>query len=160
METNLYRDAPALLIISAGVYILFFLIGLGLSSLFSYSSCGKLDASKSASYSAIWALYPALAWIVIRTVGYLRSKFDEVFGYSWVSIAYMIALVSLAGAITLYSQSIQHICVPTLDEAQAFREKLAAIQKKKEEDARVKAAQETTPAVTPIVSAEPVGITP
>lgn len=153
MDSNLYRDAPALLTISAGIYILFFLVGLGFSSLFSYSACGKLDASKSAWYAAVWALYPVLAWIFIRTVSYFRTKFDEVFGFSWVSIAYIVALVSLMGAITLYSNTVQNICVPTLDEAQQFREKLAAIQKNK-----VKAAQESTPAVTAIPTAEPVGI--
>ena len=159
MESNLYRDAPALLAISAGIYILFFILGLGLSSLVSYDACGKLDASKSATYSAVWALYPVLAWIFIRTVRYVRTKFDEVFGFSWVSIAYLIALISFSGMITLYSQSIQNICVPTLDESQAFRERLAEIQKKKDEDAKVKAAQESTPAVTAI-AAEPVGVTP
>jgi hypothetical protein len=100
-----------------------------------------------------------LAWIFIRTVRYVRTKFDEVFGVSWVSIAYLIALISFSGMITLYSQSIQNICVPTLDESQAFRERLAEIQKKKDEDAKVKAAQESTPAVTAI-AAEPVGVTP
>jgi len=65
------------------------------------------------------------------------------------------------GVITLYSDSVQHICVATPDEAQAFRERLAAIRRKKEEDAKVNAAQESTPAVTPVVAtAEPVAVTP
>ena len=158
MESNLYRDIPVILAISGGIYVVFFAVGIGLSSLFSYSACGKLDPSKTSWYAAVWALYPLLAWIFIRTVGYFRTKFDEVFQYSWVSIGYMIALVSLMGVITLYSESLQNICVATPDEAQAFRERLAAIQRKKDEDAKVKAAQESTPAVTP-VTAEPVGVT-
>jgi len=106
----------------------------------------------------VWALYPLFAWVLIRTVRYLRTKFDDVFGVSWASMAYLIALVSLAGMFTLYSESVQNICVPSLDEAQAFRERLAAIQKKKDEDAKVKAAQESTPALKP-VTAEVVGVT-
>jgi uncharacterized membrane protein len=100
-----------------------------------------------------------LAWIFIRTFRYFRTKFDEVFGVSWVSMAYLIGLISLAGLFTLYSESVQNICVPSLDEAQAFRERLAEIQKKKDEDAKVKAAQESTPAVKPM-TAEIVGVTP
>ena len=159
MESNLYRDGPAILAIGSGIYFVFFLAGLGLSSLISYNSCGKLDASKSATYSAVWALYPLLAWVFIRTVRYFRTKFDDVFGVSWVSMAYLVALISLAGMFTLYSESVQNICVPSIDEAQAFRERLADIQKKKDEDAKVKAAQESTPAVKP-VTAEIVGVTP
>jgi hypothetical protein len=101
-------------------------------------------------YAALWAIYPAIAWYAIRVFEVFRKTFDDLFGgLSWISIGYVLMLASLAGIFSLQSTSIQNICVSSIDEAQAFRDRLAALQADK--DAKAKAAQESTPAVSAVI---------
>jgi hypothetical protein len=100
-------------------------------------------------YAAVWAVYPAIAWYIVRVFAIFRTKFDDVFASPWISIGYVLTLASLAGIFSLSSNSMQTICVASIDEAQEFRNKLAAQQAAK--NAKVKAAQESTPAVAAVV---------
>ena len=69
----------------------------------------------------------------------------------WLSIGYVLSLASLAGIFSLSSSSIQNICVASIDEAQEFRDRLAAQQAAKDAAAKVKAAQETTPGTVAVL---------
>lgn len=134
------------------VYAIFFGIGTGLSVAFAFSSCQKMDTDKSMKYAALWAIYPAIAWYAIRVFEVFRKTFDDLFGgLSWISIGYVLMLASLAGIFSLQSTSIQNICVSSIDEAQAFRDRLAALQADKDAKAKVTAAQESTPAVSAVI---------
>jgi hypothetical protein len=143
--------SEALYILLAGfaIYALFFGVGTGLSVAFAFESCQKVDTEKSLKYAAIWAVYPTIAWYVVRILAIFRTKFDDVFTYPWISIGYVLTLASLAGIFSLSSNSTQSICVASIDEAQEFRNRLAAQQAAK--DANVKAAQESTPAVSAVI---------
>ena len=133
------------------IYAIFFGIGTGLSVAFAFSSCQKIDTDKSMKYAALWAVYPAVAWYAIRVFEFFRKTFDDLFGSPWISIGYVIMLAGLAGIFSLQSTSIQNICVTSIDEAQAFRNRLAALQADKDAKAKVKAAQESTPAVSAVI---------
>jgi hypothetical protein len=69
-----------------------------------------------------------------------------VFTSPWLSIGYVLTLASLAGIFSLSSNSTQSICVASIDEAQEFRTRLAA-----QQAAKVRAAQESTPAVAAVI---------
>ena len=133
------------------VYGIFFGVGVGLSTAFAFSECQKTDTEKSMKYAAIWAAYPAIAWYIIRVFDFFRKMFDDLFGSPWISIGYVLTLAGLAGIFSLKSVSAQNICVTSIDEAQAFRDKLTALQAEKDAKAKVNAAQESTPAVTAVV---------
>ena len=137
----------------AGValYALFFGVGTGLSVAFAFQSCQKVDVDKSLKFGAIWAAYPGIAWYIIRIFAIFRTKFDDVLTTPWLSIGYVLALASLAGIFSLSSSSIQNICVASIDEAQEFRDRLAAQQAAKDAAAKVKAAQETTPGTVAVL---------
>jgi len=143
-------EALYVAIAGVAVYAIFFGIGVGLSVAFAFSQCQKMDTDKSMKYAAIWAAYPAIAWYVIRVFDFFRNMFDDLFGSPWISIGYVLMLAGLAGVFSLQSTSIQNICVSSIDEAQAFRNRLVAIQADKDAKAKVKAAQESTPAAKPI----------
>jgi len=133
------------------IYAIFFGLGTGLSVAFAFSNCQKMDTEKSMKYGAVWAVYPAIAWYIIRAFDFFRRMFDDLFGPPWISIGYLIMLAGLAGIFSLQSTSIQNICVTSIDEAQAFRDKLAALQADKDAKAKANAAQESTPAVSAVV---------
>jgi hypothetical protein len=138
--------SEALYVLVAGfvVYGLFLGVGVSLSFAFAFGSCQKTDTEKSIKYAAIWAAYPTVAFYMVRIFDVFRRMFDDIFGSSWISIGYVVALAALAGIFSLSSNSIQGICIASLDEAQEFRHKLAA-----QQAAKVRAAQESTPAAKP-----------
>ena len=143
--------SEALYVIVAGfaVYGIFFGVGVGLSFAFAFGNCQKTDSDKSMKYAAIWAAYPTVAFYIVRVFGLFRRMFDDIFISPWISIGYVVALAALAGVFSLSSNSIQGVCVASLDEAQEFRNRLAAQQAAKNAAAKVKAAQESTPAARP-----------
>ena len=144
-----FSEALYVLVGGFVVYGLFLGVGIGLSFAFAFGSCQKTDVDKSLKHAAIWAAYPTVAFYVVRVLGVFRRMFDDIFGSPWISIGYVVALAALAGVFSLSSNSIQGVCVASLDEAQEFRRKLAAQQAAKDAAAKVKAAQESTPATTP-----------
>jgi hypothetical protein len=141
------------------VYLVFFLLGFGFSTLVTFKECEKTDQSKNANQAAIWAAYPTIGWYVIRTFDFLRGYFDRFYlmfdggvgnkvRASWISIGYVLTLAAVAGIYGLSSTSITEVCIPDIDEATRFKNNM--IQKQKEKDAKIKAAAETTPAVKPV----------
>ena len=147
-----YSVSEAFYILLCGivVYGLFFGLGFGLSYVFAFNNCQKTDSEKSAKYAAAWAIYPAIAFYAVRIFEMFRSTFDDVFMVPWISIGYVVALAALAYIFQLSSDSIQNICVASLDEAQEFRDRLAAQQAAKDAAAKVRAAEESNPASVPV----------
>jgi hypothetical protein len=139
--------SEALYVLVAGfvVYGLFFGVGIGLSFAFAFGSCQKTDTEKSMKHAAIWAAYPTVAFYIVRVFGVFRRMFDDIFGSAWISIGYVVALAALAGVFSLSANSVQTICVASLDEAQEFRQRLARQQAAKDAAAKVRAAEQSTP---------------
>jgi|LauGreDrversion4_2_1035121.scaffolds.fasta_scaffold05838_8 hypothetical protein len=146
------RELGLLLAIAAGIYLFFMFLGVGLSSYATFSKCEKTDVSAHFIQGSLWAIYPTVAFLIIRSFEFIRVYFDKFYrgldsspaGASragWVSVGYVVMLAGIAGMYSLMDSSILKVCVPTVDEAQAFKEKLL---KKQAEKA---AAQEVTPAV-------------
>ena len=146
------RDFGLLLAIAAGIYLFFMFLGVGLSSYSTFSKCEKTDVRIHFIQGAIWSIYPTIAFLIIRTFEFLRVYFDKFYRgldsspegalrAGWVSVGYVVMLAGLAGMYSLMDSSVTQVCVPTVDEAQAFKERLL---KKQAEKA---AAQEVTPAV-------------
>lgn len=146
------REFGLMLAIAAGIYMFFLFQGVGLSSYASYSKCEKTDVRNHFIEGSIWAIYPTVAYIIIRSFEVLRVHFDKFYRgldssatgaerAGWISVGYVVMLAGIAGMYSLMDSSIAKVCVPTVDEAQAFKDKLL---KKQAEKAK---AQEVTPAV-------------
>lgn len=146
------RDVGLLLAMTAGIYLFFMFMGVGCSSYATFSKCGKTDTKVHFIQGAIWSLYPTIAYLIIRTFEALRVYFDKFYRgldtsqagatrAGWVSVGYVMMLAAVAGMYHMMDSSIADTCVPTVDEAQAFKEKML---KRQAEKAK---AQEVTPAV-------------
>lgn len=145
--------------IGFGLYAFFFLLGFGFSAAATFQSCEKVDSAKNAKHGAIWAVYPAIAWFIIRSFEILRVQFDRFYRAfdstdggieraGWISIGYFLTLACVVGMYGLVGDSVTDVCIPTIDEATRFKQ--AMIDKKAEKEAAIKAAQESTPAVKPV----------
>jgi len=154
--------------LGCGIYAFFFLLGFGFSAAATFHECEKADAAKNAKYGAIWAAYPAAAWFIIRSFEILRVQFDRFYRSfdsseggieraGWISIGYFLTLACVVGMYGLVGDSVKDVCIPSVDEATRFKESMVA--RKAEKDAAIKAAQESTPAVKPVVGSAPAGKT-
>ncbi len=141
-----------LLAMTAGIYIFFLLMGVGASSYSSFSKCQKTDTRVHFVQGAIWSVFPTVAYLLIRTFEIIRVYFDRFYRgidtspegaqrAGWISVGYVMMLAALAGMYSMMDSTINDVCVPTQDEAQAFKQKMLERQAQKEK------AQEITPAV-------------
>jgi len=146
------RDAGMLLLATCVIYLFFLLFGVGISSFVTFSECQKTDTGAHFRQAAFWSLYPTLSYIVIRTLEFIRVYFDRFYrGFDtsvggpsragWISVGYVMMLASLAGLFSLMDFSIEAVCIPSVDEATAFRQEMLRRQAEKA------ANQEKTPAV-------------
>jgi hypothetical protein len=146
------RDVGLLFAMTAGIYLFFMFMGVGASSYSTFAKCEKTDTRVHFIQGALWSLYPTIAYLIIRTFEFIRVYFDKFYRgldtsaegsvrAGWVSVGYVMMLAAVAGMYPLMDSSIIQVCVPTVDEAQAFKEKLL---KRQAERAKL---QEVTPAV-------------
>jgi|CryBogDrversion2_11_1035321.scaffolds.fasta_scaffold46877_2 hypothetical protein len=153
------RDVAFLVGLGAGIYAAFFLLGFGFSTAVSFEECGKIDTQKNATQGAIWAMYPTVAWFIIRSFEILRVQFDRFYRSidsseggveraGWISIGYVLMLAAIVGVYTLVSNTKKEVCIPDVDEMTKFKNDM--LLKIKEKKDNLAAAQETTPAVTPV----------
>ena len=144
------RDLGMLLVAGLGIYIFFLLMGAGISSYSTYTQCEKTNASVHFKQSAIWALYPFVGYLVIRSFEGLRIYFDRFYRNfdnngtraGWISVGYVMMLFSVAGFFGMVDSSIEDVCVPSMDEVTRFRQAMLKRQATKEQ------AQESSPAIT------------
>lgn len=146
------REWGYLLVIAAGLFLSFLLLGVGLSSYTTFFKCGKTDTSAHFRHAAKWAVYPTLAYVLVRGVDRFRVYFERFYRgldsseggktrAGWISVGYVVMLAALAGMFALMDSSVEDVCVPTVDEATRFRQDMLKRQAEKEK------ARESTPAV-------------
>jgi hypothetical protein len=147
------KDAGLLLALTAGIFLVFMLIGTGISSYVTFEHCGKTDSNVHFQQGAFWSLYPTLSFVLVRSIERFRIYFDRFYRgldtsdagaerAGWVSVGYVMMLGGLAGYYALLDSSIEKVCIPTMDEATRFKE---ALLKQTADKAK---AQESTPAVS------------
>lgn len=146
------HDWGMMVAIAAIIFLFFMFLGVGASSYTTYAKCQKVNTEVHFKQSAIWAVYPTVAFMVVRTFEAFRIYFDRFYRSidrsesgkdraGWVSVGYVIMLAAVAGMYSLMDHSIEGVCVPTIDEAQKFKQDMLKRQADKAK------AQESTPAV-------------
>lgn len=146
------RDVGLLFAMTAAIFLFFMFMGVGASSYSTFAKCEKTNTQIHFVQGALWSLYPTIAYLVIRTFEFFRVYFDRFYRSidtspegatraGWISVGYVMMLAAVAGMYSMMDSSIQQVCVPTVDEALAFKEKLLQRQAEKAK------AQEVTPAV-------------
>jgi hypothetical protein len=148
------REAMIVFGLGAAIYAFFFLLGFGFSSAATFYDCEKVDPVANAVQGAIWAVYPTLAWFIIRTFEVVRQYFDRFYmmfdptpsNAGWVSVGYVMMLACIIGIYGLSYNSHKAVCIASIDEVAQFKKDM--LEQQAEHDHKIKAAQESTPAVT------------
>ncbi len=146
-------DAGYLLVMTAGIFVVFLLLGMGISSYITFTHCGKTDSNAHFKQGALWSLYPTIGYLVVRSLEVFRVYFDRFYRgidtsdagkdrAGWISVGYVMMLAALAGFYALMDSSIEAVCIPSMDEATRFKQ---ALLKQTADKAK---AQEVTPAVS------------
>jgi len=151
--------------LGCGIYAGFFLLGAGFSAATTFYDCEKIDPWTNAIQGAIWAIYPTAAWFIIRTFEIVRQYFDRFYlmfdptpaNAGWVSVGYVMTLACIVGIYGLSYNSHKAVCIASIDEVAQFKKDMLDRQVK--HDADIKAAQESTPAVTVVPKSEQSGKT-
>lgn len=144
---GLFRALGGLGLAVLAVYALFVGVGTGLSFYTAYSKCQKSDLSVSAEHAALYALNPAISYLLIRSLTFVRRHYDRVLVWGGVrdgiwSIAAFMATWIVYQTILLADESQRTICAPSMDEATAFKNAVLEY-----EDAKPKPASEKMPPV-------------
>jgi hypothetical protein len=137
---------------AALIFLFFMFMGVGASSYTTYAKCQKTNSTVHFKQGALWSVYPTIAYMIIRTFEAFRIYFDRFYRSidtseagkdraGWISVGYVVMLAAVAGMFSLMDHSIEGVCVPTIDEAQKFKQDMLKRQADKAK------AQESTPAV-------------
>jgi hypothetical protein len=126
IPSELVRAIGFLALAVLAVYALFVALGFGLSFYTAYSKCQKSDPTISAEQAAIYALNPAIGYLLIRTLEFVRRHYDRVLVWVGVrngiwSVAAFMATWIVYQTILLADESQRKICAPSMDEATAFK---------------------------------------
>lgn len=139
---------------SLAVYGVLVGIGVGISALSSQFQCSKLSGTYSGMYGAVWALPPALIYMVSTFFQKVRSPFVNTlmgtpFGLSdetaqFVGVGYLMALATWIMTSWSINRTEQAVCNPDAKEMSEFKKKLVAeLQQKQQQDEATASA--TTP---------------
>lgn len=142
-RSELFRVLGRVVLAALAVYSLFLGIGVGLSAYVGYQGCKKTDWTESAKQSALFALNPAVTYLIARTLELLRRHYDRVLVYVGVrnsvwSIAAFMSTWILFQTILLVDESKRQICKPSASEATLFKNAVLA------DEAKRKAATTST----------------
>jgi len=156
LSSSSFRKIGMIVVAGVLTYAIFLGLGVLYAVAFSFVECKKQDWTASLKESSWWAIYPLVAWCLI-SIPFVRIQFDKFFmmlyvgkeAAVWVSFGYALMLGAIAGIIGLRSGSIAAACAPSIDEINAFRNKMLDQQRQKNANAKavLAASSETTPAV-------------
>jgi hypothetical protein len=116
---------------TAAIYGIFVGVGTGLSAYTAYMKCKKTDVTESAKQAAYYALNPAIAYLLIRTLLIIRRHYDRVLVWAGVrnvvwSIAAFMATWIIYQTILLVDESQRQICKATESEQTEFKKQVLA----------------------------------
>jgi hypothetical protein len=146
-KQELFRALGGLALAVLAIYAVFVGVGTGLSFYTAYSKCQKSDISTSAEHAAIYALNPAISYLLIRTLTFVRRHYDRVLVWGGIrngiwSIAAFMSTWIVYQTILLADESQRQICAPSADEATLFKNTVLEY-----EDSKPKPASEKMPPV-------------
>ena len=135
---------------SLAVYGVLTGIGIGVSALSSQLQCSKISGASSGMYGAIWALPPALVYLLSTFFQSVRSPFVSTlkmapFGLTdessqFVGVGYLMALTTWIMTSWVINRTERSVCNPDAAEMTEFKKKLIAElqQKQQQEEANAK----------------------
>lgn len=129
-KNELFKAIGLMLAAVALNYVAFFLFGFGMSAAYTQYKCSKTSLLSQAKLSALFAVNPAVAYLIIRLLTVLRIHYDRIMltvgiGRDSASIWSVGAFMStwiLFSAIMLVDDSATTVCKPSASEATQFKD--------------------------------------
>lgn len=117
---------------TAVVFGILFVVGTCISLYSSYMQCAKTSFGTSAMYGAIWAAGPSLVYIVASTFEVLRQPFKIYESPIW-AVGFLMMMIIWPVTVHIVASTERDVCVPSTSEMTAFKTKLLAELKQKQE---------------------------
>lgn len=115
------------------VFVVLFVIGLCISVLSSMMQCGKMNSGTSALEGLKWAAAPSAVYVLASLVPVVRNSF-KISGSNIIAVGFLMMLTSWPMTVILVNNTERAVCVPSTSEMTAFKTKLLAELKQKQDE--------------------------
>ena len=141
---------------TSGVYAASFVAGMIVSVASSGIQCQKTNASTHAAQGAIWAVYPTVVYGLTTYFSFLRrfatNTLKSLLGFSdeiaeVAAVGYLMMLISWIATVWNVSATEKAVCNPDAQEMTAFKQKLVAELKQKQEAEEKQADEKQNPII-------------
>lgn len=117
---------------TAAVFGILFTVGTCISLLSSMMQCGKTSFGISAMYGAIWATGPSIVYILATTYQFIRQPF-KIQNSAVYAVGFLMMMIIWPMTVYNVGNTERDVCVPSTSEMTAFKTKLLAELKQKQE---------------------------
>jgi len=114
------------------VFGLMFAAGFCISLLSSLMQCGKTGFGTSVTQGLIWAIGPSLIYTLAATVQVVREPF-KIYDSSTYAVGFLMMMIIWPMTVYIVNNTERAVCVPSTSEMTAFKTKLLAELKQKQE---------------------------
>jgi len=125
-------DWTSLGLSSLGVFVFLFIVGFCISLLSSFMQCGKIGAGQSSLEGLEWAAVPTGVYLLASAFPFIRSSF-KIYGSNVIAVGFLMMLSSWPMTVLIVNDTERAVCVPSTSEMTAFKTKLLAELKQKQE---------------------------
>jgi hypothetical protein len=125
-------DWTSLGLSSLGVFIVLFIVGFCISLLSSFMQCGKTGSGQSAIEGLQWSAVPTGVYLIASAFPFIRSSF-KIYGSNIIAVGFLMMLSTWPMTVLIVNNTERAVCVPSTSEMTAFKTKLLAELKQKQE---------------------------
>lgn len=125
-------DWTSLGLSSLAVFALLFIVGFCISLLSSGMQCGKTSMGESALEGLQWGAVPAGVYILASAFPFIRNSF-KIYGSNMIAVGFLMMLSTWPMTVVIVNNTERAVCVPSTSEMTAFKTKLLAELKQKQE---------------------------
>jgi len=125
-------DSTSLGLSTLAVFGLMFVSGFCISLLSSLMQCGKTGMGTSVIQGLIWAAGPALIYVLAATFQFVREPF-KIYDSKIYAVGFLMMMIVWPMTVYVVNNTERAVCVPSTSEMTAFKTKLLAELKQKQE---------------------------
>jgi hypothetical protein len=114
------------------VFGFLYVIGFAISILSSVMQCGKTSMTESSVEALQWAAAPSIVYIIASYFPIIRNSF-KMYNSNIIAIGFLMMLTTWPMTVIIVNNTERAVCVPSTSEMTAFKTKLLAELKQKQE---------------------------
>lgn len=114
------------------VFGFLYAIGIAISVLSSFMQCGKTSMIESSVEGLQWAAVPTIVYVIASYFPIIRNSF-KIYNSNIIAIGFLMMLTTWPMTVIIVNNTERAVCVPSTSEMTAFKTKLLAELKQKQE---------------------------